>query len=282
MTGLTFAIVLVAAMFHALWNFAAKKVAGNLSVLWLGLCVASVLSWPFALQQYRPEEIALASLACILATGAIHTAYFGLIAKAYQSGDISMVYPVARGSGVAGTAVLASLWLRESLAPIGVAGIAIICLGTALLGAGQRRHRTGFTAAYLYALAVGLTIALYSVVDKLGVGMVHPVVYISSMFTLTTLGLLPYVARYRRAECRQACHRFKTYIGIIGIGSIGTYLMILFAYRLGPASYIVAVREFAVVVGALLGVMFLGERLTFGKVAGMLAIVVGIVLVKTA
>jgi drug/metabolite transporter (DMT)-like permease len=281
MTGLAFAIVLVAATFHALWNFAAKKVSGNLSVLWLGLCLASVLSWPLAIYFYQGAALTPVGIACMLATGVIHAFYFGLIGQAYQRGDISLVYPVARGTGVAGTAVLASLWLRESLTPIGMAGIVVICLGTALLGSGQRRHRDGF-AAYLYALSVGLTIALYSVVDKLGVGTVHPVVYISSMSTLAALFLLPYMTWRRRIECCHALSRFKSYIGVIGVGSIGTYLMILFAYRLGPASYIVAVREFSVVLGALLGVILLREQITFRKIGGMTAIVAGIILVKMA
>jgi len=281
MTGLTFALVLLAATFHALWNFAAKKVSGNLSVLWIGLCLASALSWPLALSVYRSEEFTPTGIACILATGAIHAVYFGLIAQTYRRGDISLVYPVARGTGVAGTALLAWAWLRESPALLGVVGIVIICLGTALLGSGQRGHREGFTA-YLYALAVGLTIALYSVVDKLGVGIVHPIVYISSMSTLAALALLPYMAWRRGPECRHALNQFKTFIGIIGVGSIGTYVMILFAYRLGPASYIVAVREFAVVIGALLGVVFLHERMTLKKIVGMAAIVAGIMLVKTA
>jgi drug/metabolite transporter (DMT)-like permease len=182
---------------------------------------------------------------------------------------------------VAGTAVLAWLWLQESLTLIGVMGIVAICLGTALLGSGQRRRRDGLTA-YLYALSVGLTIALYSVVDKLGVGIVHPVVYISLMSTLAALVLFPYVAWRRQLECRRAVEQFKTYIVLIGVGSIGTYLVILFAYRLGPASYIVAVREFSVVIGVLLGVIWLREQVTLRKVVGMVAIVAGIVLVKTA
>ena len=281
MTGLTFAMVLVAATFHALWNFAAKKVSGNLSVLWLGLCAASVLSWPFALSVYRAEALTSVGMACMLATGVIHAVYFGLIAQAYRCGDISLVYPVARGTGVAGTAVLAWLWLRESLTLVGVMGIAVICLGTALLGAGQRSHRDGWMA-YLYALSVGLTIALYSVVDKLGVGIVHPIVYISSISTLAALILFPYIVWRRRLECRHALYQYKTFIGLIGLGSIGTYLMILYAFRLGPASYIVAVREFSVVIGALLGVILLHEQITLKKVVGMAAIVAGIVLVKTA
>ena len=281
MTELTFALVLLAATCHALWNFAAKKVAGNLAVMWLGLWTASVLSWPLAFSLSRAETFTPVGIRCMVATGVIHTLYFWLIAQAYRIGDISMVYPVARGSGVAGTAMLASLWLREPLALIGATGIASICLGTALMGAGQRGHREGWTA-YLYALGVGSTISIYSVVDKLGVGAVHPIVYISSMFTLTALTLFPYMVRHHRTACRQALKQCKTAIGLIGIGSMGTYLMILFAYRLGPASYIVAVREFAVVIGALLGVVFLRERLTLKKLLGMTAIVVGIVLVKTA
>jgi drug/metabolite transporter (DMT)-like permease len=101
------------------------------------------------------------------------------------------------------------------------------------------------------------------------------------MFTLAALALLPYMAWWRRPECCHALKQFKMFIGIIGVGSIGTYLTILFAYRLGPASYIVAVREFAVVIGALLGVMFLRERMTLRKIVGMAAIVAGIMLVKT-
>lgn len=151
-----------------------------------------------------------------------------------------------------------------------MAGIASICLGTALLGTGQRRPYEG-APPYVYALAVGLTIALYSVVDKLGVGTVHPMVYISSLSTLTALILLPSMGWQRWDGCREAWTHRKVYIGIIGVGSIGTYLLILFAYRLGPASYIVAVREFAVVIGALLGVMFLHERLTLRKVAASCA-----------
>jgi drug/metabolite transporter (DMT)-like permease len=122
----------------------------------------------------------------------------------------------------------------------------------------------------------------YSIVDKLAVGSIHPVVYISAMFSLSALGLMPYVLRHRRADCRRAWQGFKPYIGIIGVGSFATYLIILFAFRLGPASYVVAAREAAVVIGALLGRLFLRERFTLSRAAGMIAIVCGLVLVKVA
>jgi uncharacterized membrane protein len=132
------------------------------------------------------------------------------------------------------------------------------------------------------ALLVGASITGYSVVDKLGVGHAHPVIYISAMFTLTALLLAPYVLYGKKTECVFAYTYLKKYIGLIGIGSIFTYLLILFAFRLGPVSYIVAAREFAVVIGSVLGFVILKERLTLRKIVGIAAIVVGLILVKIA
>lgn len=281
MSLMVFGVVLLAATLHALWNFAAKKVAGDLSTMWLGVCLASVVSWPFALLVYDAGTLSLTTLSYILATGILHAGYFALLAKAYEMGDISVVYPVARGSGVAGTAVVAWLWLRESLSLPGVVGIVAICVGTALVGWSVRKQQEQ-GRAYGQALLVGAIIAGYAIVDKQAVGSIPPVLYISGMFTLTAALLLPYVLHYKLAACRYAWRHLKGTIALIGLGSIGTYLVILFALRLGPVSYIVAAREFAVVVGSLLGFFFLNEPLTVRKVLGILAITLGLMLVKVA
>jgi drug/metabolite transporter (DMT)-like permease len=281
MTLVLFCVVLMAATLHALWNFAAKKVAGDLSTMWLGVCLAAVVSWPGALWVYVGATAAPSVLLYIVATGILHTWYFVLLAKAYEMGEMSVVYPVARGTGVAGTALVAWWCLHDSISWPGLLGISAICTGTALVGysiGGQRDHVT----AYVHALLVGAIITGYSIVDKQAVGAVHPVVYISGMFTLTASLLAPYVLHYKRAACRYALCHLRGYIGLIGIGSIGTYLIILFAFRLGPVSYIVATREFAVVVGALLGFVVLKERLTARKLVGIIVITLGLVLVKLA
>ncbi len=281
MTLLVFFLVLFASILHAGWNFAAKKAAGDLSVMWLGICLASGLSWPFAAIVWQPEHGSAVASLYVLATGVLHAGYFSLLAKAYSAGDISVVYPVARGTGVAGTAVVALAWLHEPLSGAGGLGIVAICTGTVLLGLGQRRH-PDTCMAYISALFVGTTITAYSVVDKLAVGSIHPIAYISGMFTVCAVCLAPYQLWHRRRQCLDAWQRLKTYIGVIGIGSMCTYMMILFAFRLGPVSYIVAVREFAVVIGALLGFVFLEENVTMRKAAGILTIVCGLVLVKMA
>lgn len=281
MTLLVFVMVLLAATLHALWNFAAKKVSGNLGALWLGLCLVSVLSWPWALLLQRMERLTLAGLLYILATGIMHAWYFGFLARSYAVGDISLVYPVARGTGVVGTAVVAVLWLQEGLSMLGMTGILAICLGTGLVGF-SRQYSKDEAGAYLHALLVGATITGYSIIDKLAMGHVHPVVYISGMFSVAALLLAPYVLRRQRAACLQAYHHLKPAICLIGIGSMGTYLLILFAFRLGPVSYIVATREFAVVIGVLLGCFVLKERLTTRRAMGITAITMGLILVKLA
>ena len=281
MTLVLFCAVLIAATLHALWNFAAKKVAGDLSTMWLGVCLAAVVSWPCAWLMYEAAASSPSVWMYVGATGILHVWYFALLAKAYEMGEMSVVYPVARGTGVAGTALIAWLYLHESISWPGWLGISTICTGTALLGysvGGQRDHVT----AYVHALLVGASIIGYSIVDKQAVGIIHPVVYISGMFTVTAGLLAPYVLFYKRAACWYAVRHLPGYIGLIGIGSIGTYLLILFAFRLGPVSYIVATREFAVVVGALLGFVVLKERLTARKLLGIVAITLGLILVKLA
>ncbi|MGE3538361.1 MAG: EamA family transporter [Candidatus Tectimicrobiota bacterium] len=281
MTLLLFAVVLLSAVLHALWNLAAKKAAGNLGALWLGICLAALLFWPWAFWVQRTAPLTARGALYIAATDLLHAWYFGFLGHSYALGDISLVYPVARGTGVAGTALLAWLVLQEHLSLSGVGGIAAICLGTLLLGLGPRRQAQPL-AAYGQALCVGLTIMSYAIIDKLAVGQVHPVLYISGMFSLTGLLLTPYVLRWHWAACVYAAQHLKTLMVIIGLGSIGTYLMILFTYRLGPVSYIVAVREFAVVIGALLGVVLLNERLSLRKSLGIASITLGLGLVKMA
>ena len=95
MTLTTFFLVVVAAVLHACWNLAAKKASGNIGVFWLGLCFASLMFLPVVWLSDLP--IPLVGWPYIVATGLIHTAYFGLLAASYRHGEMSVVYPLARG-----------------------------------------------------------------------------------------------------------------------------------------------------------------------------------------
>jgi uncharacterized membrane protein len=209
----------------------------------------------------------------------IHYVYFRLLAAAYEEGEISLVYPIARGSGIAFTAILAGLLLKEQLTLLGGIGIGMVCLGIISLSRGADQRADDAKTIRL-ALGIGAAIVAYSIVDKIGVGYVHPLVYIWSMFLIAALTLTPLLVRRFRGQLLQAAWQYRGYAAVIGVGSAGTYLMILFAFTRGPVNYIVAVREFAVVLGALAGIIFLKERLTLTKALAICIIVIGIVGIK--
>ena len=276
MPPLAFILVIIAASFHALWNFATKKAAGDLATMWNGFAFACIVFAPL-LFWLSPNQIALEEVyPYIIASGAIHAVYFFTLAKAYEYGEISVVYPIARGIGIAGTALAAALLINETLVPIGIVGILTISGGILLLGLNNHREKRGVS----FALLVGLMILCYSIVDKLAVAISHPVFYIYGITLAFTLFLSPYVLVKRRRDMSFAWKSRKKYSLLIGVGSVGTYLIILFVYQMAQVSYVVAAREMSVAIGAILGFLFLKEPFTPRKALSIGAIVAGMVLLK--
>ena len=281
-----FVFVLLSAVLHATWNFVARRNAGNLTVFWWSLWISGLVLLPFVAGVAVSQGTAgfLSMLAdgwlYVLATGIIHSFYFLLLARAYQHGEISLVYPIARGSGIGLTGFLGWLLLDESLTPFGVSGIALICIGILSMGVSILRHARDTRHGFVSALGVGATIVSYSLVDKVGVSIVHPVVYIFGMFMLSAALVTPLVAVRDRGRLWRKLGETWRSATLIGVGSTAAYLMILFAMTVGQVGYIVALREFAVVLGAMLGFIFLKERITPMKVGAVLMIVAGLVCIK--
>jgi drug/metabolite transporter (DMT)-like permease len=275
-----FTLVVTAALLHALWNLAAKRVSGNIGVLWLGLCVGALVLAPFAAYSAL-GSFELAGLPYMAATGLLHAAYFSLLAASYRHGELSIVYPLARGTGVAGTALFARVVLGERLLALGALGVSSVCLGIVLLGLRQRR-RPGHSRSYYLAVLVGLTITAYPVVDKLGVERINPVVYFAGLAASAALLLAPLVMVAYRQEWRQAWQEYRWTSLWVGLGGMATYLLVLAALQRAPASYVVAARELAIAVAAALGVTVLKEPLTMTKALSTGAIVAGVILVKVA
>ena len=163
-------LVLAAAIGHALWNFAAYKVAGNVAVLWLSFASGILFVMPLCAYiwwQGTPLILSWPAGLCLLATGVFHGLYFALLARAYEHGEISTVYPIARGSGVGLTAFVAYLSLGEDISLLGAGGIALVFAGILCVGAPALKLQA---RGLQLALSVGLTIVCYSLIDKIGVG----------------------------------------------------------------------------------------------------------------
>ena len=113
-------------------------------------------------------------------------------------------------------------------------------------------------------------------------GQINPVVYGVGLWLISAVLFAPAALWKYPNEVRDALKNKKRYILLVGSGSVGTYLVILFAFQRANVSYVAAVREFAVVIGAALGFIVLKERFTAAKAWGIAAIVLGLVLVKAA
>ena len=286
MTLTVFALVLTAGLLHAMWNFVARRVSGNLAVFWWAMWIGGLVMLPVILWVAIPEGGA-AYLAMLrrgapfmLATGTIHTFYFYLLARAYRDGEISVVYPVARGSGIGLTAFLGWLLLDEPISLMGLSGIVLISGGILSMGVSVVRRNPQAMHGFKSALGVGATIVGYSIVDAYGVKVIHPTTYITGMFFITALLMWPSVDRRFKGKLWERLWIDWRAILLIGVGSVATYVMILFALTMGPVSYIVAMREFAVIVGAVLGFVFLKEPVTRGKIGAILAIAAGLICIK--
>lgn len=283
MSGIALSIVLVSAFLHAGWNYLLKKSERKIVFIWWFLLMSAIIYLPVFLFYYPEVSIPPAGWLCIVATGIIHGVYFWCMGGAYERGDLSLVYPLARGSGPLFVPILAVILLREEISTLGVIGIILIiggiyCIhlrsfsGSAFLE--PFRARGG---ASLWALFTGLAIAFYSLVDKVGVGLVYPPVYIYLMLLITWLMITPWILIRERHCLMSEWQRRKGSIVVVGFLSGFTYLMILFALRISKVSYVAAVREVSIVLSSYYGVVLLGEKHGTQKLLGALLISMGVV-----
>ena len=279
-TGLL-SIILLAALLHATWNLFAKRAGGSLIVLWLGALVSTLVTLPTAIAVQWGTPISRQGLLIGITSGFVHCAYWWALARMYRHGDISLAYPIARGTGVLGTALGAQLLLHEPLSVPGALGIASVCAGVFTLGF-QRRVERVRAHVVMFALLTGATITGYSLLDDRGVETVAPPVYLAleTGVGVLLLGLAGW--KRIRAGAPKMFRRYSRTVWIIGIGSPLTYLIILYAYSHGPVSYVTAVREFSVAIAALLGARFLHERIGAARWIGIALVVAGMVLIKIA
>ncbi len=275
--------VLFSAIFHASWNFVLRKHTGNMPLLWAGMFLIAVPIVPIGYAMTPAGESAIPTMEAfsyIACSGIVHGLYFILLARAYQEGAISVVYPVARGTGVALTTVISTSFLGEQLSLVGVFGIVAIIVGIVLIRG--FRMKDAKNRGVGFALATGISIAAYSILDGRGANLVHPVFYLGTTDALACLLITPYVLhRYRGMICDELQQHWRAAV-FVGSASMVGYLIILYAFTLGTVSYIVAAREFSVVIGAVLGVRILGEPMRRAGLIGIAAILLGLLMIKFA
>lgn len=284
MTPLALGLVLAAACCHAAWNLLLKRSGdedgSGVVFVWLFLTASFVLWAPAAAIDAAIERphLGAAQLLFMGGSGVLHLAYFLLLQRGYREGDLSVVYPLARGTGPALALLGAIVILGERPSGVAIAGGIVVALGIVSLSGGPRS-----AAAVGYALATGLFIAVYTLWDKHGVDAlaVPPIVYDWSGDLVRSTLLAPAVLR-RREQVRAVWVRRRREVIAVAVLSPGAYVLVLFALTFTPASYVAPAREVSIALGAALGVFVLGEgharrRLTAAGViiAGVIALAIG-------
>jgi len=279
MSPAALALVLLAALMHAIWNMLLKGSANRVRTAWLAMAVGGLLGLPIILLS-APVPLRSWGLASISAL--IEVLYLTLLSAAYARGDFSAVYPLARGSAPALLALWAALFLGERPSTVGWLGLAMLLGGliivglTAANGGGTSRH------AVVLALGVALCISCYSIVDAAGVRAApSPASYTAGRFLLTAAFMTPVMAWGR--NIRPGPDPGATLrIFVIGTLSLAAYSLVLAAYAVGPVAYAGAIREVSVVFAALIGWRWLGESFGPVRIAGSLTIFGGILLIALA
>ena len=280
MNTLVFALVLCAAFTHATWNFFSKKVSGNFTIFWFGNVTANLCLLGFTIYYITTNGFDFRISPYVIISAIAHALYFASILYTHSKVDISIVYPITRGTGVAATAILSYFIFRELITPNAAIGISIVCSGIVLIGLSRTTKQKRDIKTYLVAFFAGLFAATYAVTDKQGVQHMHPIAYINIIDLLALSSLTFFANRNGFSNSIKIVRKHLKETLIIGFGSSGTYIIILFAMTLERASYIISVREFSVVIASVLGFIFLKEKPTLFKIFGIICITTGLILIK--
>ncbi|MEP6824207.1 MAG: EamA family transporter [Ramlibacter sp.] len=270
MSAAALALVVLAGLIHASWNIAAKKAGGDARFaaftgfimmvfwaplgIWLGM--AQVPGWG------RAEWL------LIVASAVLHTVYYIVLLRGYRKADLTVVYPLARGSGPLLSSLAAILFLGESISGLGVAGIVGVVVGVFLIAGGPGLLRASHNPAtrkrvhkgMVYGLLSGAFIASYTVVDGYGVKflLMSPILvdYMGNLARMVILA--PVVLRDVGAATLlwKAQWKYALFVGII---SPVSYVLVLYAMQAAPLSHVAPAREVSMLFAALIGGHLLGE-----------------------
>ncbi len=291
-------LLLVAAFLHAVSNALLKQARDKLAFSWWMLGIFCIVGAPALFSVPTVEPIAWAF---VVASGLLEAVYFLTLARAYTHGDLSIVYPVARGSAQLFVLIWATLLLGERPSALGLFGIFIIIAGLYLINlpslSDWKRPLPGFrTPASRWALLTGILISGYTVIDKVGVGYFPPFIYLYLILVVCWIVLsLQWLAPDRRVPLLEEVRNQNSSVGAPGARSIfrnrityvfaasilGTlaYLLVLFAMRLSPVSYVAPVREVSVVFGAWIGIRLLSESGGSLRIVASVFVAAGILLI---
>ena len=272
-----FCLALGAAFLHASWNVLLAGARDSESAAAVATLCGVALLAPVAL---ATGDVSSAALPFAGASAVLHVGYLALLARAYQGGEVSVVYPVSRGTAPVLVLVFGAVVLSEGASTTAVMGVFAISAGVFLVGA--RRETRAIREKLdkppgrdlLFGLAIAVTIAAYTLVDAEGVDHAQAPAYLFLLLAPSSAVYAAALALSGRAEQMRAELRPRAFL--TGALIVGAYGSVLAALRLADAAPVAAVRESSVVIAALLAAVFLHERVDGRRAAGAAVVVAGV------
>lgn len=266
-------LALTAAVLHAGWNLSVKQSGDRYLALWGQFTLAGLVSLPVLLIVGLPAQ----GWMWAALSGCIHLPYCIFLARAYDHGDFSLVYPMARGGGALLAAIGGIVLLGDQLSPLSLVAIAMVAGGLFLL-AGRARGPELWAA-----LTVAATIGAYSITDAQGIRSTDTPVYALASFVGTGVSTSLYgLLRGRAPEMRQAMQVNWRRFMVMGLASSITYGMVQLAFQRAPVGYVTALRESSVLIAAFAGSRVLGEAAGRRRMAASGVVLGGLVLLVAA
>src|SRR5215210_6116027 len=253
-------------MLHAGWNvlLAGARDAQSSAA---GILIFGVVL--LALPAVLTGGVSSEAIPFIAGSAALELAYFVLLARAYDGGEVSVIYPIARGSAPVVVLVFGAVALSDSVSVGAALGVLAVAAGVMVVGWPWRPARD-----LLFGLAIGLVIASYTLVDSEAVEQhADPIAYLALVVAPSAL-VYPFVARARPDLGPRTA--------LTAAATFGAFLMVLAAFRLAPAAAVAAVRETSVVIAAILAAVVLHEKVEAGRVAGAIAVAAGVAAIALA
>ncbi len=272
-------LLFVSAALHTTWNLLLKQGGEKYMATWWGMLMGSLIFLPVLLFTGLPAR---STWVLMFISAFVEAAYFIVLSFAYGDADFSLVYPMARGAAPALIAVWSVLFLAERPTTGGVIGLVVIIFGLMIVGgsnwlqADGKSHLRGLAPALLLALFI----SIYSVIDGAAVKRTGPFAYAALIYFVSAAYMTPFIVR--RHGWQQMKDEFIAHGGrllLIGMLIVTAYLMALYAYSIASVSYSGAIREVGIVMGAIAGWQFLGEKFGGVRVTGAVVIFVGILVI---
>ena len=287
MPASSLALVILAGLIHAVWNIAAKKAGGDVRfAAFTGVLMALIwapvgvwLGWDVLPTWGRVEW------GFVAVSGVLHVVYYIALLRGYRKADLTVVYPLARGSGPLLSSLAAILFLGERITAFGAAGIVAVVTGVFFIAGGPGLFRAahdptkqaGIRKGMFYGLLTGVFIAAYTMVDGYAVKFVlmSPILldYYGNFVRL--LFLVPTVLRDRATAAAHWRKQWKYAVLVAAISPIG-YVLVLYAMKAAPLSHVAPAREVSMLFAALIGGQLLGERDRLARIAGATLIAFGV------